>query len=51
MTHNGEEPLRFEIDIKPMFRERDRRSMEFAFDLSGRTTTSANLPTASSPAS
>jgi hypothetical protein len=23
----------FEIDVKPMFRERDRRSMEFAFDL------------------
>jgi hypothetical protein len=27
------ESLRFETDIKPMFRERDRESMEFAFDL------------------
>ena len=24
---------RFESDIKPLFRERDRRSMQFAFDL------------------
>jgi hypothetical protein len=23
----------FETDVKPLFRERDRRSMEFAFDL------------------
>jgi hypothetical protein len=27
------EPVSFEIDVKPMFRERDRSSMEFAFDL------------------
>ena len=27
------QPLSFESDIKPMFRERDRESMEFAFDL------------------
>jgi hypothetical protein len=27
------EPISFEIDIKPLFRERDRKSMEFAFDL------------------
>jgi hypothetical protein len=27
------EPVSFETDVKPMFRERDRRSMEFAFDL------------------
>lgn len=27
------EPVGFETDIKPMFRERDRTSMEFAFDL------------------
>jgi hypothetical protein len=27
------EPVSFEAQIKPMFRERDRRSMEFAFDL------------------
>jgi hypothetical protein len=26
-------PVSFEIDVKPMFRERDRKSMEFAFDL------------------
>ena len=25
--------LSFETDVKPMFRERDRASMEFAFDL------------------
>jgi hypothetical protein len=28
-----EEPLRFEENIKPLFRERDRESMRFAFDL------------------
>ena len=27
------EPVRFETHIKPMFREPDRDSMEFAFDL------------------
>ena len=27
------EPVSFEIDVKPLFRERDRESMEFAFDL------------------
>jgi hypothetical protein len=27
------EPVSFETDVKPMFRERDRSSMEFAFDL------------------
>ncbi len=27
------EPLSFETDVRPMFRDRDRRSMEFAFDL------------------
>ena len=27
------EPVSFENDVKPMFRERDRSSMEFAFDL------------------
>ncbi len=30
---NSTEPVSFETDVKPMFRERDRRSMEFAFDL------------------
>ena len=33
MTSNANEPLSFETDVKPMFRERDRGSMEFAFDL------------------
>jgi hypothetical protein len=28
-----DEPVTFEKDIKPLFRERDRRSMVFAFDL------------------
>jgi hypothetical protein len=28
-----EEPISFEQDIKPLFRERDRSSMKFAFDL------------------
>jgi hypothetical protein len=28
------EPVTFEKDIKPLFRERDQRSMRFAFDLS-----------------
>jgi hypothetical protein len=30
---NADEPVSFETHVKPMFRERDRRSMEFAFDL------------------
>ena len=30
---NPTEPVSFETDIRPMFRERDRRSMDFAFDL------------------
>ena len=33
MTTNADEPLSFETHVKPLFRERDRRSMEFAFDL------------------
>jgi hypothetical protein len=28
-----DEPLHFKEDIRPLFRERDRDSMEFAFDL------------------
>jgi hypothetical protein len=28
-----DEPLSFETDVRLMFRDRDRRSMEFAFDL------------------
>jgi hypothetical protein len=30
---NADEPLSFETHIKPLFREGDRQSMEFAFDL------------------
>jgi hypothetical protein len=33
VTTTGDEPLSFETHVKPLFRERDRRSMEFAFDL------------------
>jgi hypothetical protein len=33
VTPNADEPLSFETDVKPLFRERDRQSMEFAFDL------------------
>jgi hypothetical protein len=33
VTTDATEPLSFEADIKPLFRERDRGSMEFAFDL------------------
>ena len=33
MSTNPDEPLSFETDVKPLFRERDRQSMEFAFDL------------------
>ena len=33
MIPNSEEPLSFESHVKPLFRERDRQSMEFAFDL------------------
>jgi hypothetical protein len=32
MSATGE-PLSFERDIKPLFRERDRQSMKWAFDL------------------
>jgi hypothetical protein len=30
---SGNEPLRFEEHVKPLFRERDQSSMRFAFDL------------------
>jgi hypothetical protein len=33
VSHETDEPLSFETDIKPLFRERDRESMKFAFDL------------------
>ena len=33
MIPNADETLSFETNVKPMFRERDRQSMQFAFDL------------------
>jgi len=30
---NANDPVSFETNVKPMFGERDRQSMEFAFDL------------------
>ena len=33
MTHDSGEPVSFDTQVKPLFRERDRESMEFAFDL------------------
>jgi hypothetical protein len=33
VTSGTEEPLSFETHVKPLFREGDRDSMEFAFDL------------------
>jgi hypothetical protein len=33
VSRNADEQLSFETHVKPMFRERDRLSMEFAFDL------------------
>ena len=39
---NSTEPVGFETDIKPLFRERDRESMEFAFDLWSRDDVSQN---------
>ena len=33
MSHVTDEPLSFETDIKPLFRERDRESMKSHFDL------------------
>ena len=39
---NSTEPVSFETDVKPLFRERDRSSMEFAFDLWSRDDVSEN---------
>ena len=33
MTPDANEPVSFETDVKPLFRERDRESMLAAFDL------------------
>lgn len=37
-----DQPLSFEADIKPLFRESDRESMSFAFDLWSYDDVSAN---------
>ena len=37
-----EEPISFEQHIKPLFRERDRESMKWAFDLWSRDDAAAN---------
>ena len=42
MMPNSTEPVGFETDIKPRSRERDRKSMEFAFDLRSRDDVSEN---------
>jgi hypothetical protein len=42
MMPNSTEPVGFETDVKPMLRERDRKSMEFAFDLWSRDDVSEN---------
>jgi hypothetical protein len=39
---NATEPVGFETHVKPMFRESDRESMEFAFDLWSRDDVSEN---------
>jgi hypothetical protein len=39
------EPVSFETDIKPLFRDRDRSSMEFAFDLWSRDDVSDHADT------
>lgn len=33
MTHDSTAPVSFEVQVKPLFREGDRDSMAFAFDL------------------
>lgn len=30
---SGNEPISFETDVKPLFREKDREAMQWAFDL------------------
>ena len=42
MMPNSTDPVSFETHVKPMFRERDRNSMEFAFDLWSRDEVSEN---------
>jgi hypothetical protein len=33
VTSSADEPVSFETDVKPLFRERDRQSMQSHFDL------------------
>jgi hypothetical protein len=33
VNSSSDEPLSFDTHVRPLFRERDRQSMEFAFDL------------------
>ena len=42
MNTSADEPLSFETHVKPLFNERDRESMEFAFDLWSYDDVSAN---------
>ena len=42
MTHDSTEAVSFEAQVKPLFRESDRESMEFAFDLWSYDDVSAN---------
>ena len=42
MVRDIEEPVSFETHVRPMFRESDRRSMAFAFDLWSRDDVSKN---------
>lgn len=39
---NGDQALSYETDVKPLFRERDRESMRFAFDLWSHDDVSSN---------
>ena len=42
MTTEADEPLSFETHVKPLFSERERELMEFAFDLWSYDDVSAN---------
>jgi hypothetical protein len=45
MVPDSMESVSFETNVKPLFRERDRRSMEFAFDLWSHDDVSENADT------
>jgi hypothetical protein len=42
VTTDADNPVNFETDVKPMFRESDRQSMQSAFDLWSYTDVSEN---------